>query len=131
MLAEGRHFLANPDPAIAMLKAPYVLEFLGLPEVAAVHGSDLETAILSRLQKFLLELGNGFAFIARQKRIRFEDDDRQVDLVFYRIQLRFYLLIDPKVGKLTHGDVGQMRRWGQREVAPHLLHCFFGNGYII
>lgn len=108
MLAEGRHTLASPEPAIATLKHPYVLEFLGLPEVAALQETDLEQAILSYLQAFLLELGKGFAFVARQKRLRFEDDNRYVDLVFYQIQLRFYLLIDLKIGKLTHGDVGQM-----------------------
>ena len=108
LLAEGRRSLASPDPAIATLKNPYVLEFLGLPEVAALHESDVERAILSSLQLFLLELGKGFAFVARQKRLRFEDDDRYVDLVFYHIQLRFYLLIDLKIGRLTHGDVGQM-----------------------
>jgi predicted nuclease of restriction endonuclease-like (RecB) superfamily len=108
MQAEGRHALASPDPAIATLKHPYVLEFLGLPEVAALQETDLEQAILSYLQAFLLELGKGFAFVARQKRLRFEDDNRYVDLVFYHIQLRFYLLIDLKIGKLTHGDVGQM-----------------------
>jgi len=108
MLAEGRHTLASPDAAISTLKHPYVLEFLALPEVAALQESDLEQAILSHLQSFLLELGKGFAFVARQKRLRFEDDNRYVDLVFYHIQLRFYLLVDLKIGKLTHGDVGQM-----------------------
>ena len=108
MLTEGRHTLASPEPAIATLKHPYVLEFLGLPEVAALQETDLEQAILSYLQSFLLELGKGFAFVARQKRLRFENDNRYVDLVFYHIQLRFYLLIDLKIGKLTHGDVGQM-----------------------
>jgi len=108
LLAEGRTSLASPDPAIATLKHPYVLEFLGLPEVAALQETDLEKAILSYLQSFLLELGKGFALVARQKRIRFEDDDRYVDLVFYHIQLRFYLLIVLKIGRLTHGDVGQM-----------------------
>ena len=106
--AEGRALVGHPAPAIDTLKAPYVLEFLGLPEVAALHESDLETAILSRLQNFLLELGNGFAFVARQKRLRFEDQDRYVDLVFYHCRLKFYLLIDLKLGELTHKDVGQM-----------------------
>jgi len=108
MLTEGRNTLASPDPAIATLKNPYVLEFLGLPEVAALQETDLEAAILSRLQTFLLELGKGFAFVARQKRLRFDADDRYVDLVFYHCQLKFYLLIDLKLGELTHGDVGQM-----------------------
>lgn len=108
MLAEGRNALASPDSAISTLKNPYVLEFLGLPEVAALNEEDVESAILSYLQSFLLELGKGFAFVARQKRLRIGDDDRYVDLVFYHIQSRFYLLIDLKIGKLTHQDVGQM-----------------------
>jgi len=108
MLTEGRQSLTSYEPAIESLRNPYVLEFLGLPEVAALHESDLETAILSYLQAFLLELGNGFAFVARQKRLRFEETDRYVDLVFYHCKLRFYLLIDLKVTELTHGDVGQM-----------------------
>jgi predicted nuclease of restriction endonuclease-like (RecB) superfamily len=108
MLTEGRNTLASPDPAIATLKNPYVLEFLGLPEVAALRESDLEKAILSYLQAFLLELGKGFALVARQKRLRIGEDDRYVDLVFYHCRLKFYLLIDLKIGELTHGDVGQM-----------------------
>jgi predicted nuclease of restriction endonuclease-like (RecB) superfamily len=108
MLADGRQTLTATEPAIESLKNPYVLEFLGLPEVAALQESDLEAAILSYLQAFLLELGKGFAFVARQKRLRFEEDDRYVDLVFYHCQLKFYLLIDLKIGELTHGDVGQM-----------------------
>ncbi len=108
MLASGRQTLKSQEPAIESLKNPYVLEFLRLPEVAALHETDLEAAILSYLQAFLLELGNGFAFVARQKRLRFEDDDRYVDLVFYHCQLKFYLLIDLKLGELTHKDVGQM-----------------------
>ena len=108
MLASGRQTLMSQEPAIESLKNPYVLEFLKLPEVAALHETDLEKAILSYLQAFLLELGKGFAFVARQKRLRFEEDDRYVDLVFYHCQLKFYLLIDLKLGELTHKDVGQM-----------------------
>ena len=108
MLTEGRQTLTSPDPAIATLKNPYVLEFLGLPEVAALNEADVESAILSYLQAFLLELGKGFAFVARQKRLSIGGDERYVDLVFYHIQSRFYLLIDLKIGKLTHQDVGQM-----------------------
>ena len=108
MLTEGRQTLASPDPAIATLKNPYVLEFLGLPEVAALRESELEKAILSCLQAFLMELGKGFALVARQKRLRIGEDERYVDLVFYHCRLKFYLLIDLKIGELTHGDVGQM-----------------------
>lgn len=108
MLAEGRSLPVPVAPASDELKNPYVLEFLGLPEVAALRESDLERCIITHLQRFLLELGNGFAFVARQKRIRVGDDDRFIDLVFYHCRLKFYLLIDLKVGELTHADVGQM-----------------------
>jgi len=108
LLTQGRQELTTAEPAIESLKNPYVLEFLALPEVVALQESDLEGAILSYLQAFLLELGNGFAFVARQKRMRFGEDDRYVDLVFYHCRLKFYLLIDLKIGELTHGDVGQM-----------------------
>jgi len=108
MLTQGRQELTSAEPAIESLKHPYVLEFLALPEVAALQESDLEGAILSYLQAFLLELGNGFAFVARQKHLRFEEDDRYVDLVFYHCRLKFYLLIDLKLGELTHQDVGQI-----------------------
>lgn len=108
MLAQGR---ALPVAALHLtdaLKNPYVLEFLGLPNAAAYHESDLERAIITHLQRFLLELGSGFAFVARQKHIRIEEQDRYIDLVFYHCHLKFYLLIDLKVGELTHGNVGQM-----------------------
>ncbi len=108
MLAEGRKLQVLAAPAADELKNPYVLEFLGLPDVAAFHESDLERAIITHLQRFLLELGNGFAFVARQKHIRIEEQDRYIDLVFYHCRLKFYLLIDLKVGELTHADVGQM-----------------------
>lgn len=108
MLAEGRKLPVRATPATEELKNPYVLEFLGLPDVATFHESDLERAIITHLQRFLLELGNGFAFVARQKRLRMEEQDRYIDLVFYHCRLKFYLLIDLKVGELTHADVGQM-----------------------
>ncbi|MFH0939940.1 MAG: PDDEXK nuclease domain-containing protein [Planctomycetota bacterium] len=108
MLAEGRHLPVPVAPAGEELKNPYVLEFLGLPEVAALRESDMERSIISHLQRFLLELGNGFAFVARQKHIRIEEQDRFIDLVFYHCRLKFYLLIDLKIGELTHADVGQM-----------------------
>ncbi len=108
MLAEGRRLPVPAVPAAEELKNPYVLEFLGLPDQAAFHESDLERAIITHLQRFLLELGNGFAFVARQKHIRIEEQDRYIDLVFYHCRLKFYLLIDLKVGELTHADVGQM-----------------------
>ncbi|MBF0353449.1 MAG: DUF1016 domain-containing protein [SAR324 cluster bacterium] len=90
------------------MKNPYVLEFLGLPEVSTLHEKQLESAIITHLQTFLLELGKGFAFVARQKRMRFEDTDHYVDLVFYNCILKCYLLIDLKMGELSYQDVGQM-----------------------
>jgi predicted nuclease of restriction endonuclease-like (RecB) superfamily len=93
---------------IDLMKSPVVLDFLDLPESELLREHDLESAILSKLSQFLLELGKGFAFVARQKRLTFEDEEFYVDLVFYNIILKCYLLIDLKLGKLTHQDVGQM-----------------------
>lgn len=91
-----------------ILKDPLVLDFLDLPDPAPMHEAGMESAIIAHLKEFLLELGRGFAFVARQKRLSFEDEHLYVDLVFYNIPLRCYLLIDLKMGKLTHADVGQM-----------------------
>jgi hypothetical protein len=85
-----------------------VLDFLSLPDDGLLHESDLEAAIIEQLQAFLLELGKGFAFVARQKRLSFEDSHLYVDLVFYNTILKCFMLIDLKIGKLTHQDVGQM-----------------------
>ena len=90
------------------LKNPYVLEFLGLPDVAGLHETKLESAIITHLQEFLLELGKGFAFESRQKRMRYDETDYYVDLVFYNYILKCHVLIDLKIGELTHQDVGQM-----------------------
>jgi predicted nuclease of restriction endonuclease-like (RecB) superfamily len=108
IMADGRQLQKTPPPTDELLKNPYVLEFLGYPNFAELQESDVEQAIITHLQRFLLELGTGFAFVARQKHIRIEEDDRFIDLVFYHCRLKFYLLIDLKIGKLTHGDVGQM-----------------------
>ena len=94
-----------------ILKKPYVLEFLGLDEKSEYSESDLETAIISRLEQFLLELGKGFLFEARQKRFTFDEDHFYVDLVFYNRLLRCYVLIDLKLDKLTHQDLGQMQMY--------------------
>ncbi len=107
-LQAGRQQVTPHQPAIESLKNPYVLEFLGLPNTAPLHETRLESAIISHLQAFLLELGKGFAFVARQKRLRFEETDLYVDLVFYNCILKCYLLIDLKMGELSHKDVGQM-----------------------
>ena len=90
------------------MKDPYILDFLGIPDGRTLHESRLEEAIIHNLQSFLLELGKGFAFVARQKRLQYEDDFFYVDLVFYNCILKCYLLIDLKIGKLTHQDIGQM-----------------------
>ncbi|MFA6181512.1 YhcG family protein [Acidithiobacillus sp.] len=93
---------------IDMIKHPYVLDFLEIPEAHQLHESDLEAALLEKLQPFLLELGKGFAFVARQQRISTESQHFYIDLVFYNYLLKCFVLIDLKMGKLTHQDVGQM-----------------------
>jgi predicted nuclease of restriction endonuclease-like (RecB) superfamily len=90
------------------VKDPYVLEFLNLSQNERLYESDLENALISDIQKFLLELGRGFAFVSRQKRVSLEDDHFYIDLVFYNYLLKCFVLIDLKTGKLTHQDVGQM-----------------------
>jgi len=97
----------DKDPA-SILKSSAVLEFLGLPDSPRLHESDLEQSIMDNLQTFLLEMGRGFSFVARQKRIAFEDDEFYVDLVFYNYLLKCFVIIDLKIGKLTHQDIGQM-----------------------
>jgi hypothetical protein len=93
---------------VNVLKDPYILEFLNLPDTPELHESKLEEALIANLQKFLLELGRGFSFVARQKHIRIGSKDFFVDLVFYNYLLKCFLLIDLKVGDLTHQDIGQM-----------------------
>lgn len=93
---------------LAFIKNPTVLEFLGLPGNQSYLEKDLEKAILSNLSDFLMELGKGFAFVARQQLIRTESEDYYIDLVFYNYILKAFVLIDLKVGKITHQDVGQM-----------------------
>ena len=99
------------EKASDLIKDPVVLEFLALEERPAYSESDLETAIIDRLQQFLLELGKGFLFEARQKRFSFDDSHFFVDLVFYNRLLRCYVLIDLKPGRLTHQDLGQMQMY--------------------
>jgi predicted nuclease of restriction endonuclease-like (RecB) superfamily len=94
-----------------LMKDPYVLEFLGLKEESAYSETDLETSIINRIEHFLLELGKGFLFEARQKRFTFDDKHFRVDLVFYNRILRCYVLIDLKIGELTHQDLGQMQMY--------------------
>ncbi len=105
--AEASELMA-PLEAEEFIKDPYVLEFLDLKDYPALRESDLEQALIDKLQEFLLELGRGFCFVARQKRMRYEDEDFYLDLVFYHSILKCHVLLDLKVGKLTHGDIGQM-----------------------
>ena len=108
LLLEVRREKDTSLAPVDLLKDPYILEFLDLPESGKLYESDLESAILNNIQHFLLELGKGFAFVARQKRISTETKEFSIDLVFYNYYLRFFLLIDLKTGELTHQDVGQM-----------------------
>ena len=111
-LASEGNVITKPQDIV---KQPTVLEFLGLDEKAKYVESDLETAIINKLQKFLLELGKGYLFEARQKRFTFKEDNYYVDLVFYNRLLRCYVLIDLKIDKLTHQDLGQMLMY---------VHCY-------
>ena len=104
---KGQH-VAKPQD---LLKEPYVLEFLDLKERSHYLESDLESAIVTHIETFLLELGKGFLFEARQKRFTFDDEHYFVDLVLYNRLLRCYVLIDLKLGKLTHQDLGQMQMY--------------------
>ncbi|OGT98647.1 MAG: hypothetical protein A2079_06180 [Geobacteraceae bacterium GWC2_48_7] len=90
------------------IKDPYILEFLGLKDNTGFREAELEAAIIGKLQAFMLELGKGFAFVARQQRISTQTKDFYVDLVFYNYILKCFVLIDLKTGELTHQDIGQM-----------------------
>lgn len=94
-----------------LLKEPYILEFLGLDEKSKYSETDLESAIIDKIEHFLLELGKGFLFEARQKRFTFDEEHFFVDLVFYNRLLGCYVLIDLKIGKITHQDLGQMQMY--------------------
>ena len=100
-----------PQTPRQLIKDPLVLEFLGLEEKFHYSEHDLESAIIDRLESFLLEFGKGFLFEARQKRFSFGTDHFYVDLVFFNRLLRCYVLIDLKIGKLTHQDLGQMQMY--------------------
>ena len=103
-----QEIIAPPLEPKDILKDPLVLEFLGLPSNINYLERDLEKAILSHIQHFMLELGKGFAFVGRQQNIRTENSDFFIDLVFYNYLLKCYVLIDMKMGGLTHQDIGQM-----------------------
>ncbi len=100
-----------PSDAKEIIKDPMVLEFLGLKREAAYYEHDLETALITHLQDFLLELGNGFSFVSRQKRIHIDGDEFFVDLVFYNRLLQCFVLIEIKTTKLTHQDLGQLQMY--------------------
>lgn len=100
-----------PESPLEVVKDPMYLEFLGLEQKSHYYESDLEEALLTHLQEFLLELGNGFTFVARQKRFLIEDDEYKVDLVFYNRLLRCFVLIDLKTHKATHQDLGQLQMY--------------------
>ena len=105
---EMKQLTASLQEKASFVKNPYMLEFLGLPEDPSTTESKLESAIITNLQKFLMEMGKGFAFVARQQRIHTEKQDYYIDLVFYNYMLKCFVLIDLKMGKITHQDVGQM-----------------------
>jgi len=107
VIAEAKEKLDEIKPE-QFIHDPFVLEFLNLKDYPALRESDIEQALIDHLQQFLLELGRGFCFSARQKRMRYDDEDFYVDLVFYHSILKCHILIDLKLGKLTHEDVGQM-----------------------
>ena len=107
LAAEGQ-IVTQPED---VLREPYVLEFLGLEKKAGYSETDFETAIIDHLEHFLLELGKGFLFEARQKRFTFDEDHFFVDLVFYNRLLRCYVIIDLKLDKLIHQDLGQMQMY--------------------
>ncbi len=107
-LAKKGHHIASPSDIV---KDPYVLEFLGLEKHEKHAEKELEQALIDKLQQFLLELGKGFSFVSGQQRITLDGDHFYIDLVFYNRLTRCYVLIDLKVGKLTHQDIGQMQMY--------------------
>jgi predicted nuclease of restriction endonuclease-like (RecB) superfamily len=104
-LAQKGQVITQPEDAV---KDPYVLEFLGIPEKSYYTENQLEQKLIDHLQEFILELGKGFTFVARQKRITIDNEHYYIDLVFYHRILRCLILIDLKIGVLAHSDVGQM-----------------------
>ena len=100
-----------PESPKEIIKDPMILEFLGLERKPAYYEKDLESAIISHIADFLLELGKGFSFVARQKRILIEDEEFFADLVFYNRLLRCFVVIELKTGKLTHQDLGQLQMY--------------------
>jgi len=131
----------RPSDAKEIIKDPMFLEFLGLKREASYYERDLESAIITHLQDFLLELGNGFSFVARQKRIHIEGDEFFVDLVFYNRILQCFVIIEIKTTKLTHQDIGQLQMYvnyyDRIEKLPHenptigILLCAHKNDAVV
>ncbi len=107
-MAEQGQIIEKPTD---ILKDPYILEFLDLPEQTTYSENELEQAIIDKLEHFLLELGTGFTFVRRQVRVSFDDSYFRIDLVFFNRLLKCFVLIDLKIGKLTHQDIGQMQMY--------------------
>ncbi|OCX54223.1 hypothetical protein BEL04_08160 [Mucilaginibacter sp. PPCGB 2223] len=101
----------QPKEAKEIIKDPMVLEFLGLKQESAYFEKDLESALITHIQEFMLELGNGFSFVARQKRIHLDGDDFFVDLVFYNRLLQCFVIVELKTHKVTHQDIGQLQMY--------------------
>jgi predicted nuclease of restriction endonuclease-like (RecB) superfamily len=101
----------QPSDAKEIIKDPMVLEFLGLKRESAYYEKDIETAIITHLQEFLLEIGNGFSFVARQKRIHIDGDEFFIDLVFYNRLLQCFVVVELKTTKLSHQDIGQLQMY--------------------
>lgn len=122
VLAVAKNEVIPTDPK-QIIKDPMVLEFLGLKRESAYYEKDLEQAIITHLQEFMLELGNGFSFVARQKRLHLEGDEFFVDLVFYNRLLQCFVLFEIKTHKLTHQDLGQLQMYvnyfDRMEKLPH------------
>lgn len=132
---------AKPEQPKEIIKDPMVLEFLGLKPQADYYEKDLEKALITNMQTFLLELGNGFSFVARQKRIQIEDDEFFIDLVFYNRLLRCFVIIEIKTHKLSHQDLGQLQMYvnyydrteKQKEENPTIgiLLCAYKNNTMV
>ena len=130
-----------PQQPQEIIKDPMILEFLGLERKSSYYEKDLEQALITHLQKFLLELGNGFTFVARQKRLLIEDDEFFADLVFYNRLLRCFVVIELKTEKLTHQDLGQLQMYvnyyDRMEKTPDenptigILLCASKNGTVV
>jgi predicted nuclease of restriction endonuclease-like (RecB) superfamily len=117
-LSKKGHVIRRPDD---LVKDPYVLESLGLEKHERALEKELEQALIDHLQQFLLELGRGFSFVSRQQRITLDGDHFYIDLVFYNRLTKSFVLIDLKVGRLTHQDIGQMQMYVNYYERTHMI----------